>query len=155
MHEHKHAEGKRRPEPPDLDKIHIKHVLLEREVAGRELRRVALRIGAVRRSARRGRERADDAAHKQGRGVDGDEEGFEAGGEEGRSARAGGERLHSAAGFNGAGGHTSGYGGGVVRGDSRVGVFAAGGHCWGLRGVKSWRCSEKKVWRREIEVLDD
>lgn len=123
MHEHEHGERERRPEPADLHKVDIEDVLLQRKVARREFRRMRLRVCRVRRSARGGRYSADYAAHEQSCGVNGDEQRFEAGREEGRASCAGGGRS------DGAPWHAGGYGRGAVLGDGGIGVFAASCHC--------------------------
>jgi hypothetical protein len=104
------AERQRRPEPANLDKVHVEHVLLLRKIARCELGRVRLRDRGVRGAARGGRQCAEDAAEEQRERVDGEELGLEARGEEGGAPRRGERRA------DGAAGHAAGEGDGAVDG---------------------------------------
>ena len=76
-------EGERDPEPGHLDEEDVEEVALAREVAGRGGGRVRLRDGVVGGGARAGVEEGEERAEEEGRGVEGEEERLERGGEEG------------------------------------------------------------------------
>lgn len=83
MQHQKEEKRQRDPEPVDLHEEDVEDVALAREVARRFRGRVRLRDGVVGGVAGRGVEDGEEGAEEEGRGVGGQEEGFERGGKEG------------------------------------------------------------------------
>lgn len=83
MQHQEEEEGERDPEPGNLDEEDVEEISLARKVAGRVRGRVRLRDGVVGGAAGRGVEEREEGAEDEGRGVGGQEEGFEGCGEEG------------------------------------------------------------------------
>ena len=82
VQEEEEEEGDGGPEPVYLDEVDVYQVPLQGEVAGRLVGRVGLRERVVGRVAGGWVDEGEEGAEKEGGGVEGEEEGFEGGGEE-------------------------------------------------------------------------
>ena len=123
MQKQEQEEGERDPEPGHLDKVDVQQVAFLGEVGGRLGGGVRLRGCVVGRGAGAGVEEGEEGAEEQRYGVDGEEEGFEGGGEESC------ERVAGAA--LGWGGHWFGADGGCLWvGERAVGCASVAAGCW-------------------------
>lgn len=133
MQQEEGEEGERGPEPADLDEEHVEQVAFAGEVRGRQRGGVGLQLRGVGGRAGAGVEQGEERAEEEGGGVDGEEERFVRGGEEG------GARGVVVSGWRG----REGAGRGWLRG--AVAAGGRGGAHWGglLLRLLEGRCGER------------